>query len=119
MMPDKEAVDLLDIAFDVARRYKNFGSYGSTAAAVRALHRRCPGFSKEQCREALEQGLLLLDIATESYIRHKELLTTTWQTPEASEAADFVCAEIHQLCPAFSMPSCWSALGWVFYWNYL
>lgn len=119
MMPDEVVTDLLDTAFDVARRHKSFGSYGSQAAAVRALHRRRQDFSREQCRGALEQGLLLYDIATESYSKHKELLATTWQTPKASEAADFVCAEVHQLCPSFSMSTCRSALGWVFYWNYL
>jgi len=118
-MLDQTPTDLLDTAFDVVRRYKSFDSYGSKAAAVRALHRRCSCFSKEQCREALEQALILFDSAAQAYDTHKELLIATWLTPKASEAADNVCAEIQQLCPRFSASTCRSALGWIFYWNYL
>jgi len=118
-MLDQTPTDLLDTAFDVVRRYKSFDSYGSKAAAVRALHRRCSCFSKEQCQEALDQGPVLFDIATQAYDKNKELLATTWQTPKTSEAADTVCAEIQHICPRFRASTCRSALSWIFYWDHL
>jgi len=114
-----EATGLLEAAFDVARRYKSFGSYGSEAAAVRALHRRCSDSGKEQCRAALGRAVSLLGVATEVAARHKELLSETWQTPGADEAASLVCSELRLACPEFSHAACRSALGWIFYWHYL
>jgi hypothetical protein len=119
-MPAGEAAEgLLETAFDVARRYKSFGSYGSEAAAVRALHRRCSGFSKEQCRAALHRAVFLVEVATETLAKHKEVLLTTLQTPEADKAASLISHGIHRHCPDFSISTCASALSWVLYWNYL
>lgn len=118
MSTEEAAEGLLDTAFDVARRYKSFGSYGSEAAAVRALHRRCSGFSKEQCGAAFHQASRLFDAASEVVADHKEELLENWQTPDQVDAAS-IDATVQQRCPDFSVSTCPSAWGWVFMWHHL
>ena len=118
MTEGKAAEDLLDTAFDVARRYKSFGSYGSEAVAVRALHRRCPGFSKDQCRDAFHQALHLFETTSEVVTHHQEELLANWQTPERVDSGS-IDAAIQQRCPGFSVSTCRSAWGWVFVWHHL
>ena len=99
---------LLDTAFDVAHRHKSFASYGSEAAAVRALHRRCSDSSKEQCREAFRQALHLFEVASEVVAHRQEELLTNWQTPDRIDAASLDSA-VRQRCPRFSASTCRSA----------
>ncbi len=119
-MPAGEAaIRLLDAAFDVARRHRSFDSYGSEAAAVRALRLRCSGSSLENCQGALLQAVLLFEAAAATAARHKDRLSGAWQTPGAEEAAGLACSEIGLACPDFSPATCRSALSWIFYWHYL
>ncbi len=119
MAAGKADTDLLDTAFDVARRYKSFGSYGSETAAIRALQRRCSGFSKEQCWDAFHRAVCLVEVAAETLAKHQESLLNVLQTPEADGATSLIYHEIHRLCPDFSMSTCASALSWALYWHYL
>ena len=61
-----EPRDLYDHAADVARHYRAFGSYGGKATtAVRALQRRAPMRSRQECDLAFHRALLLFDYCTE------------------------------------------------------
>ena len=118
-MPAGEVIGLQEAALDVARRHKSFDAYGSEVAAVRALRQECSGSSLEHCRAALAGAVSLFEAAAEAASRHKELLSESWQTTGADEAASLVCTELRLACPDFSHAACRSALGWIFYWHYL
>jgi uncharacterized protein (TIGR02996 family) len=107
---------LLQIAWDVARRYRNYGAYGNDRKACDALERRCRGFSADQYRAALRKALWLCVEAEDIVARN--LGTLTAQTvldgltfPDFRPFADDVRAR----APGFQMSTYMYALGWAYY----
>ena len=57
---------LLDVAADIAWRFKAYNSYGGDpATAIRAIRRKCTGFSARQLENALSTSLELYDFVHE------------------------------------------------------
>lgn len=58
-MPEKTPLtDLQSKALETAQRFEDYGSYGGRESrAVAALHRRCPGWDKEDCRSWFVKAL--------------------------------------------------------------
>jgi len=63
--------ELLDVAADVAWRFNAYGSYGTNrATAIRAIRRKCTGFSPRQLENAFEKSLALYDFAQQLVREH-------------------------------------------------
>jgi len=112
--------EFLDIAFDVARRLKDFDSYGgSKRNACKAIARRCDGLTSTQCEIALEKAILLYDTAEELVEKHKEKLWQTYNKPEGLSVGNILCAELKASCPGFKLSTYRSAISWLFFWHHL
>jgi hypothetical protein len=114
--------ELMDVAWDVARRFIDFGSYGSKANARKALQRRCKGFTKEEYSNALEEAITMLDTAVQIVRRNSEMLWEQWKAQKwEPKHIDFqdMDRELQQECPQFPLAVCQSALNWVFFWHHL
>src|SRR3712207_5326452 len=109
--------ELLDVAFDVARRYIEFGEYGSKERACEALRRRCRGFSARQYANALDKAIRLLEVAVEVVGERAE---TLWRRYRAQALRfDDVTVEVKERCGGFRRSTYESAVGWVFFWRHL
>jgi hypothetical protein len=109
--------ELLDVAFDVARRYIEFGEYGSKERARKALKRRCPGFSEGQYANALDKAVRLLEVSIEVVRERSEAL---WQRYRAQALRfDDITGEVKVRCGGFRRSTYESAAGWVFFWHHL
>jgi hypothetical protein len=61
---------LLDVGSDVVIRFKGHGSYKGEAGALKAMRRRAPGFSDEDCRAAFDMLSQVYDRAVDAIQRH-------------------------------------------------
>jgi hypothetical protein len=110
--------DLLDTAFDVARRFEDFGSYGSTSRAERALARRCPGFSPSQYSNALLTARELWAMANRLVDANSDRLiavaarTRDWNFPEFD-------GRLRKAFPAFRLSTLRGAISWSLFWHHL
>lgn len=111
----------LNVAFDVVVRFKAHDSYKGEKGALKALARRAPGFSPEQCRE-------LFDLMCKVYDRARELASGYLYHPGASPGKFADPADIdHEACmreldriePGVAMPAKRALLGWAIFWYYL
>jgi hypothetical protein len=109
---------LLDTAFDVVRRYKDFDAYGSGAKACLALQGRCPGFSAEQYTGAFRQAEHIYNVAKQVVERKKEMLLASWDHLHNIDHTE-IDQEMPRRCPTFHEGTRNSALGWIFTWHYL
>jgi hypothetical protein len=118
--PKKESTraDLFDTAFDVARRYEEFGSYGSVRKAERALARRCPGHDVDQYPAAFRSARALWAAASKLVDLHAARLvaiaseTHSWDFPEFD-------AELRRDHPGFEVATLRGAISWCLYWHHL
>ncbi|HEY0072765.1 MAG TPA: hypothetical protein VGB77_01595 [Abditibacteriaceae bacterium] len=114
--------ELRSVAWDVARRFVEFGSYGSKIKACRALKRRCKGFTDEEYLVAFEESVALLKTAMEIVANNAELLWQQWQAQQGErKQIEFqgIDEELHQQHPQFSLSLCQLTLNWVFFWHHL
>ena len=107
-----------DAAFDVARRYREFDSYGSQIRAIRALRRRCPGLSAEQAAYLFRRSLELWQAAVEVVAANADCL---WQQFRADPDVDLtrLDGERERWCPDVPLETWRSALGWIWFWHHL
>jgi hypothetical protein len=112
--------ELLDAAWEVARHLRAYDGYGTEGKACRALHRRRPGFTDRQYRNAVRKGLALYDAAVGLVARHAESLHRQTDV-RAGRFPDFrdLAAQVRPSCPGFLAPTYRAALSWAFYWNHL
>lgn len=113
--------ELLDTAFDVVRRYRDFGDYGSKENACKAISRRCKGFSIKQCKNAFDKAALLYEAAERIVSAN---LKTIYEI-EQRRGSNFIIHyelfqnEIRGQCPGFKLSTYRTALGWVLFWHHL
>ncbi|MFN3648214.1 MAG: hypothetical protein ACK47B_01435 [Armatimonadota bacterium] len=108
---------LLDTAWDVARRFVDFGSYGSEQKACRALRRRVPGFAPEEYREAFHLALRVLDAAGEVV---KRQLASGAGLPNLDDfVTEALVDELAERVPGFYLEGYRGVLWWVYYWRHL
>ena len=111
--------EMLVVAFDVARRLKDYGSYGgSEAKACKAISRRSVGFQSQQYEDALFKAVRLYEVTDELVERYKEQLWRTYETPQGLDVTD-ILEEAERLCPGFSASTYNSAIWWLFFWHHL
>lgn len=108
--------ELLDAAWEVARRLRAYGGYGSEARACAALRRRRPGFTDRQYGNALRKGLALFDAAVELVARDaRSLLRQTDVMAERFPDFHELAGKVRSHCPGFPAAAYRAALSWVFY----
>lgn len=110
--------ELLDVAFDVVRRYKDFDAYGSEAKASQALKRRCPRYDPEQYVDAFQEAIQLFEAATEVVEANKDVLIKNWGCLHDIDHRQ-IDEGLRARCPAFRESTRNLALGWILYWHYL
>jgi hypothetical protein len=113
---------LLNVAWDVALRYRAHDSYGSEENACRALSRRCPGCTPLRYRRAFRKAVALYDRAEKLVNAHRETLWRRWQalqTTNASLDTRFIVDALKERIPGFSASVYSQAVGWVFFWHHL
>jgi hypothetical protein len=119
-LPSSE--ELRSVAWDVTRRFVEFGSYGSKNKACQTLKRRCKGFTNEEYLVAFEDSVALFDTATEIVANNTEILWQQWQAQQGKpKQIEFhgIDEELHQKHPQFSLSLCQLTLNWVFFWHHL
>jgi hypothetical protein len=113
-----QPTNLLDVTFDVVRRYSDFGSYGSVVKACKALQRRCPGFRSEQYEEAFLSTLQLFNTVIDILAVNE---SRVWQEYKDTNKIDFSAfdEEIQRRCPGMPLTIGYQSFIWVWFWHYL
>jgi hypothetical protein len=107
-------------AFDVVRYLRDHRGYGgSKARAFRALRRRRPENSPDECRAALEECDRLLTTAKDLARNHMELLRQGWDAKRMTLDLGDLDDQLSRAFPFLQKHTCTAALQWVFYWHYL
>jgi hypothetical protein len=110
--------ELWETAWDVARRYKAFNSYGTKAKAVKALQRRCPYNGIAQCEDFFSSALNVyeaaFDVLSRDEVRVREETGNSLKLNFQSYDEEF-----GRICPKAPKIIVHSALQWVWYWNHL
>jgi hypothetical protein len=113
----------LEVALDVARRRRDFESYGSENKALRALRRRCPNFAPAEYEDALNRAYRLYDVAEELVASHKAALWANLEAPDGqvpyATLYDDLVEQARIRCPGFHAHSYSSTLGWIWFWHHL
>lgn len=112
---------LLHICADVVMRYRAHDSYGSDAAALRALRRRAPGYTDEQYRTCFDLLCQVYDRAVEATGRHRfsdEGKPTRYAQPEDIDIPSCM-AELEEIEPGVASSQKQTILNWVIFWHYL
>ena len=119
---------LWEPAFDVARRYRAFESYGSERKACQALRRRCPGFGPDEYSEMFRQAVYLYDQALDVVETHKGPLLAyygnpaNWKNTVLPEELQLLWQDLYgclsERCPGLPLSVCRQAANWVFYWHH-
>jgi len=110
--------DCWDAAFDVARRFRDFDSYGSEAKAIRALRRRCPGISREQADELFHAGCGLWQEALEAVAANADALWREYRSGGGVDPA-LLDREHQRRCPEVPVMTWRTAVGWIWFWHHL
>ena len=109
---------LLDLASAVAWNFKAYGSYeGKHASAIRAIRKRCPGFTSRQYANAFAKALKLYD-AVESLVR--ERAQDLWDAHKSGDNSwpQFLDADLRSCFPGFRLSTFHSLVGIMFfYWH--
>lgn len=112
--------DVQNKALETAQRFVDYESYrASEARAVSALHKRCDGWSKEECRGWFGKSVIVhrhgisfvqahADAAFEAFDRDRNDIDFK------PIAVDFLSAH-----PEFPEDLLLGVLAWVFYWYHL
>jgi len=107
-------------ALETAQRFIDYESYQSSeATAVRALHRRCEGWSKEQCKEWFDRPVVAHKHGISFIQAHREDAHEAYNLDR--NAIDFVpfASDYVATHPAFPEDLLLAVLVWVFYWYQL
>lgn len=113
--------ELLQVAFDVARRFKDLDQYGSEEKALKALRCRCSGFTTKQCQNALAKALDLLEVARDVVPSNLTTIFDIENTPALKGTPYFAHLddEMKLRCPGFRVSTLRAALGWTLFWHHL
>ncbi len=111
---------LLDVACDVAIRFKGDGSYEGVPGALKALARRAPDATEEDRRAALEMLCRAYDWAVEAIQGHRVERPGKRSRFAEFEDIDFdAClAELEAIGPGLAGEQKRYILTWVIYWHY-
>ncbi len=107
--------DLLDVAATVAWRFKAYGSYaGKQATAVRAIRRKCNGFTALQIENAFKKAIELYD-CVHQLVRENE--SSLWASHKAGDKTwpKFLDVTLKQRFPAFKLSTLRMLVGMDFY----
>ncbi|MDH3640532.1 MAG: hypothetical protein OES38_00420 [Gammaproteobacteria bacterium] len=107
-------------ALETAQRFIDYDSYQSSAAtAVRALHRRCEGWTKEQCKEWFDKSVVAHKHGIAFIQAHSE---DAWEAHNQDRnAIDFTpfAGDYMAAHPAFPEDLLLDVLVWAFHWYHL
>jgi hypothetical protein len=120
-MPIPTEPNLLNVACDVVVRFKGHGSYKGEAGALRALAKRAPGSTQDECRAVFALLDRVYDRTVEAIRQHPA------ERPEKEgrfaefEDIDFdACmVELEAIEPGVATKQKREILTWVIFWNYL
>ncbi len=120
-MPLPADPHLLDVCSDVVIRFKGHDSYGGPGGALRALQRRVPAFSVEDCRAAFEVLCAVYDRAVVAIRRHPAKCPVGKTKYARPEDIDFEACmrELEDIEPGSAMNEKRGILNWVIFWHYL
>ena len=120
-MPIPNDPRLLDIACDVAIRFRGHGSYKDEAGALRALRRRAPGHTTDEYRQVFEPLRTIYDRTVEAIPRHP-----AYRPKKATDVAeigdidfDACMAELDEIEPGLLAKEKGCILNWCIFWHYL
>jgi len=112
---------LLDVACDVAIRFRGHGSYGNEAGALKALRRRAPGYTPDEYRAAFEFLVAVYDRAVDAIPRHPahrpEKKTDVAEFEDINYAA--CMKELDGIEPGLAEREKRWILNWCIFWHYL
>lgn len=112
---------LLEIAGDVVVRFKEHDQYKGEAGALKAMKRRAPEFSDDDCRAAFDLMSRVLDRAVEAIGRHRVDRPDKKSRFAEPEDIDFdACMqELETIEPGVGTSQKGSLLNWAIFWHYL
>ena len=111
---------LLDTAWEVAKKYRAHGAYGSEKKACQALARRSKGFTERQVQNAIKKAILLYDATVELVaVNADSLLKNTNVVENVFPDFEELASEVRRRCLGFPMCTYLSAAKWVFIWHHL
>jgi hypothetical protein len=106
---------LLDTATNVAWRFKAYDSYGGDeATAIRAIRRKCPGFSSRQYANAFAGALQLYD-AVDTQVR--ERASEFWDAHNSGDDSwpRLLDCDLRSHFPSFRLSTFRILVGMMFY----
>jgi hypothetical protein len=108
--------NLLDAAWQVAKVFRTYGTYGTQEKAAKALRRRCPAISTRRCDNALVKAIALHDAAATAVAADvQSLLDETDVLAGRFPNYRRQVTRVRLECPGFYASTCREALSWVFY----
>ncbi|MHB1558444.1 MAG: hypothetical protein ACYC61_13375 [Isosphaeraceae bacterium] len=112
---------LLDVACDVAIRFRGHGSYGDQNGAMKAMRRRAPGHTTDEYRSVLEFLIAVHDRAVAAIARHPaDRPDKTTQYARAADIDFDAClAELDEIEPGLAVREKGWILNWCIFWHYL
>lgn len=110
--------ELLHVAYEVAWRFEAYDSYGRTpATAVRALRRRCPGYTARQYQNAFQRARELYSTVCE-FVRERS--DDVWERYRAEEEIFALFdSELRARFPGFRKATFHQAVAMTFYYWHL
>jgi hypothetical protein len=105
----------LDVASNVAWRFKAYGSYGrEVETALRAIRRKCPGSSSRQNVNAFTKALELYDVI-ERLVR--ERASDLWDAYNSGDKSwpEFIDDDLRSRFPGFRLSTFHVLVGMMFY----
>lgn len=106
---------LLDVASDVAWRFKAYGSYGGKdVTAIRAIRKKCPGFTSRQYANAFAKALELYDVV-EKQVRERS--SDLWDAHNAGDESwqKLLDDDLRSRFSGFRLSTFHSLVGMMFY----
>ena len=106
---------LLDVASDVAWRFRAYDAYGGKdATAIRAIRKNCPGFSSRQYANAFAKALDLYDVVEELVRQRAKDL---WDAHKSSDDSwpQSLDQELRSRFSGFRVSTFHSLVGMMFY----
>jgi hypothetical protein len=120
-MPIPTDPTLLDIACDVAIRFRGHDSYGNEKGALKALRRRAPGFAPDEYRAAFEFFVAVYDRAVAAIARHPAHRPEKASRFVEFEDVDYAAClgELDEIGPGLAAREKSWILNWCIFWHYL
>lgn len=118
-----EKVPLTEVqskALETAQRFTDYKSYGGRESkAVAALHRRCPGWDKEQCRSWFVKAVAVHKSGIAHMERHAAQATEIWHKANGHVDLSPIAGEFIAQHPEFSREALLLALFRILDWYHL